>query len=360
MAPQARVVPGRFAAAVTVLATFACGGDGPTTPVSESPDLSCSIPESRIFNGQVKDGIPALTDPARVAVSSPDAQYLKPGDRVIGLRTGGTFLAVPLNILWWHEIVNVDVDGRRLAITHCPLTGSSLAFDRAAAGGAEFGVSGLLYQNNLIMYDRTTDQSLWPQMVRGARCGSQDGTPLSMVAVVEMTWQGWLTLHPGTEVIGSATGFERDYEVYPYGDYDRVDNPELLFPQPDLDRRRPPKERVLGIPDGSGGGVAYPFGELAEVGLAAAVAASDHVVFWDGNREGAMAYRPEVDGQALRFGVVGDVIRDEQTGSTWTLDGMAVDGPLAGRSLSPVAEAYVAFWFAWAAFQPGAALWEAP
>ena len=85
---------------------------------------------------------------------------------------GGEPYAVPLNVLRYHEIVNAtfETDGGLLdlAVTHCPLTGSSMVFDRAAAGGAEFGVSGILYQSNLVMYDRNTSESLWPQMVAGA------------------------------------------------------------------------------------------------------------------------------------------------------------------------------------------------
>ena len=52
-------------------------------------------------------------------------------------------------------------------------------------------------------------------------------------------------------------------------------------------------------------------------------------------------------------------IFDLETGSTWTLEGLAVDGPLLGTQLEPVAEAFVAFWFAWAAFHPGTQLWKA-
>jgi hypothetical protein len=46
--------------------------------------------------------------------------------------------------------------GEQLAVTYCPLTGSSIVFDRASVDGDEFGVSGFLWQNNLIMYNRRT------------------------------------------------------------------------------------------------------------------------------------------------------------------------------------------------------------
>jgi hypothetical protein len=283
-------------------------------------------------------------------------------DRVIGLLFGDRALAVPLNIGWWHEIVNLDVDGAKVAITHCPLTGSSLAFDRSVIGGAEFGVSGLLYQNNLIMYDRTSSESLWPQMLRGARCGTRDGTSLTMLPVIEMSWRGWKELHPDTRVVSSATGISRNYRSYPYGYYDRIDNTQLLFPLSSIDPRRPPKERVLGIPDGTTGGIGLPFGELDALGPIAVVdvtvQAERIVVFWDASRAAAMAYRSRVGALELQFEVRGDAIVDRATSSIWSVDGRAIAGEFAGARLSAVTEAYVAYWFAWAAFHAGATLWE--
>ncbi len=41
---------------------------------------------------------------------------------------------------------------------------------------------------------------------------------------------------------------------------------------------------------------------------------------------------------------------DRETGSTWTLAGNAVEGPLAGRSLEPAMHG-VHFWFVWAAYR---------
>jgi hypothetical protein len=326
------------------------GGGGPSPALS-----SCTIPTSEIFSAGPKDGIPALTDPVMVGPGDPRASYLLPEDRVIGLTVGDEVVAIPLNILWWHEIVNLSLEGRLLAVTHCPLTGSSLVFNRASASGAEFGVSGLLYRNNLVMYNRTTSESLWPQMSRGARCGPSAGGQLTMYPAVEMTWEGWRTLHPETRVVGSETGHSRSYNVYPYGFYDIPDNPELLFQQT-IDPRRPPKERVLGIP----GRTAYPFGELAELGDVGVTIDFDFVVMWDGRRDAATAFRRTVGEQRLTFKSEGGAIVDLETGSVWGVDGLAVDGPLEGERLPMIPEAYVAYWFAWADFEPSTSLWEAP
>lgn len=342
------------AALVLTIALGACAETGSGVGPQFSTDLNCSISSSEIFSGGPgKDGIPSLTNPIMAAPEAPGTEYLQPGDRVIGVVLEDVVVAVPINILWWHEIVNLNLFGERLAVSHCPLTGSSMVFDRSSIGGAELGVSGLLYRNNLIMYDRNSDESLWPQMERQARCGSRDGDALPMVPAWEMTWEGWQRLHPQTLVVTSETGFGRNYQLYPYGDYDSINNERVLFPMGQLNRDRPPKERVLGVPNGSGGW-AYPFGVLRDLGPEAAVNQDGHVVFWESQRQAAMAFSRIVDGQKLEFTFGQGQIRDIQTNSVWRIDGIAVSGPLAGSQLDPIADAYVAYWFAWAAFQPDA------
>ena len=352
--------------AILVLALFAgCNtvdtpppDDGFVPPIPES-DV-CTIPKAEIFVGAVRDGIPALTNPPLVGPD--EAQYLRDTDRVIGLVLDGMPLAVPHNLLWNHEIHNYTFGDRRLAVTYCPLTGSSMVFDRSDVGGAEFGVSGLLFQNNLIMYDRNDPESFWPQMSRRAECGSRLGSKLTMIPSLEMTWGGWKALHPETRVVSDATGFPYRYTAatYPYGNYEQPDDGDLLFPL-QIDDRRLPKERVLGIPDGRRGGVALPFFELDAEEPVRAVRLNIHdgpaVVFWDRAAQGGGAFRPDAGGQTLTFGVDDDRLVDAETGSTWRLDGLAVDGPLAGSRLTPIPDAFVAFWFAWAAFHPETTVW---
>jgi hypothetical protein len=338
----------------------ACGGEA-VAPADPDQDVACSIPTDQIFVGQVKDGIPALTNPATVAVGEPGADFLTDRDRVVGLFIEGTPYAIPLNIFWYHEIVNLDGPGYSIAVTHCPLTGSSMAFDREPLGGVEFGVSGLLFRNNLIMYDRADPESLWPQMMSGARCGARIGERLVSVPIVETRWGGWKELHPDTRVVGDG-GTPGLYVTYPYGDYDTPENPNLLFPGSTIDLRRPPKERVLGIPDGIGG-IAFPFLGLASASsdfktvVNAEVRGSAVVVFWDEQLRGAMAYRARSEGQALTFRVEEGEFVDELTESVWDFEGNATFGPATGAKLEPIAEAYVAFWFAWADFHPLAELW---
>ena len=72
-----------------------------------------------------------------------------------------------------------------------------------------------------------------------------------------------------------------------------------------------------------------------------------------------MAYRPFVDGERVSFSVTEFGIVDNETGTRWGVHGRAQFGPRMGAELEPVAEAYVAYWGAWAAFHPNTELWTA-
>jgi hypothetical protein len=355
--------------AVVILA--ACGD---SDPLAQGPDVEedgpvvCTLDQAYLIaTAVVKDGIPALNQQEWVGADHPtDIWFLEDESRVVGIMVDGVPYAVPHSLLWFHEIANVTVESGvgplDLAITFCPLTGSSMVFDRSAVDGAEFGVSGLLYKNNLIMYDRRSQESLWPQMSSGAECGSALGTKLSLYPSIEMTWDGWRSLHPDTRVLGSPVGTRGPYDVYPYGGYEQP-HTGFTFPMPVLDTRLPLKERVLGIVEPEGATTAFPFGTLATLAPFDAVDwpvgrdRAPGVILWDQSRESVMVYHAVVGGDTLTFVGGGEGIIDSETGSEWTVDGLALSGPLAGTRLEPVRDAIVAFWGAWYAFHPGTEIW---
>jgi len=354
---------------LSALLLAGCAGEptalSPEEEVAEEPG-ACRLDLEYLFDtGLRRDAIPALSQPMLLAADHPEIQrFLSPEDRLVGLIFGDAAYAVPHNVLWYHEIANVTLDTPGgtvdIAATYCPLTGSALVFDRSPVDGAEFGVSGLLYKSNLIMYDRRTETSLWPQMLSEARCGPASGTILPRMAATEMTWAGWRTLYPHTRVLG---GIDVDgpYDVYPYGNYEQ--EAEFDWPMPYIDPRIPQKERVLGVRAADGDAMVFPFRNLDDDGAWSAIpftlggAQAPAVVFWDAERRSAMAFWTRPAGQTMTFRALDDGIEDVETGSRWTVDGLAVSGPLEGSRLDPVSEAFVAFWGAWYAFFPQSEIW---
>ena len=137
----------------------------------------------------------------------------------------------------------------------------------------------------------------------------------------------------------------------------------------DPDRTLAPMERVVDLTVGNAN-VAYPFAFLEEHPVIDdTVGGQDLVVFHVGGtlspfhgantatREvgSSGVFEPFLDGEKLTFRAEDNVFVDHETGSRWMVLGKAVEGPLEGSELIPVAHANY-FWFAWAAFFPDTAV----
>lgn len=268
------------------------------------------IPIEQIYQGgPPRDGIPSIDTPAFVAAS--DASFLHNKDRVLGVTFNGVSKAYGILILNYHELVNDTFDGHPVLVSFCPLCGTGMAFNAIDnERRRSFGVSGLLYNSDLLMYDRQTE-SLWSQIEGKAISGREKGKTLERLPVEHTTWESWKSRHPNTLVLSDKTGFSRDYSGTPYHGYDQVKT--VYFPVANQDKRYHPKEVVVGV-EIAGMVKAYPFVELAK---------GDGVLqdSFSGQR-----FTVNYDAEARSARVVSD-----------------------GGTLLP---SLTAFWFAWIAFHP--------
>ena len=338
-----------------------------------------TIDFAEVFSGGVpRDGIPPLDTPRFEGVAPADA-WLDDVQPVVFFEHQGEAKAYPLAILTWHEIVNDTVGGAPVAITFCPLCNSAIAFDRRLAGTVfDFGVSGLLRNSDLIMWDRQTE-SWWQQLTGAGIVGRMAGYQLDLLPAAIIAWGDFKRLYPDSAVLSRDTGHRRDYGRNPYGGYDRADEPPFLF-QGELDGRLLPKERVAAVTlDGQS--IAFPFTalereravnhRLADTALAVffapgAVSALDRSNIAASRDVGAVGvFEATLNGQTLTFSPAATdnaaasgaaalrdgEFTDAETGTTWNILGQATAGPLAGQRLTPVVHG-AHFWFAWAAFRP--------
>ncbi|MEM8858848.1 MAG: DUF3179 domain-containing protein [Chloroflexota bacterium] len=287
---------------------------------------------------------------------------------VVAVAEGGEAKAYPLQILTWHEIVNDEINGRPIIVTFCPLCNAAIAFDSTLNGQpTEFGVSGLLRNSDMIMYDRQTE-SLWQQFTGEAVVGDAVGTRLEFLSTLLISYDDFKAQYPDGIVLSRETGHNRQYGRNPYAGYDTVGRNPFLF-DGELDGRLPAVERVVAIAsEDVGVDVAYPFSVISEVGavndtqgdlelvvfhIGGATSALGAAVIADAEDVGSAAvYSPVVDGQKLTFSRADDkTFTDDETGSTWNIFGEAIDGDLAGSQLEPIIHGNH-FWFSWAAFKP--------
>jgi len=149
----------------------------------------------------------------------------------------------------YHEIVNDGPADDPFSMSYCPLTGSALAWKgRAADADSTFGVSGLLYNSNLLLYDRQTG-SVWSQLLQLAVFGPRSGEQAENIQVFETTFATLKIMYPDALVLSRDTGHFLTYDLYPYGNY--LEESGLLFRVSRQDNRLHPKQRVIGIHEGS-------------------------------------------------------------------------------------------------------------
>ena len=254
-----------------------------------------------------RDCIPSIDAPKYLAA---EEAKLSDDDIVVTLSYEGEYRAYPTRILDHHEIVNDTIAGTPLAITWCPLCGSAVGIHRQVGDSVtEFGVSGVLYNSDLVLYDRATG-TLWDQIEAKGIVGPMTGEQLRLIPVSMTKWGRWRQAHPDTLVLSTDTGFEEDYSTDRFAEY--RDSTRLFMPVSNSDDRMHPKTVVYGF-ELEGGSIAFDAALLEE----------------------NMSYSHDLDGQTweLRAGDDGAVtLRDPDQESVY----------------APIR----LFWFAWYTFHP--------
>lgn len=257
-----------------------------------------------------RDCIPSIDQPVYVATR--DVDYLRDDDLVMTLSHNGITRAYPTRILDHHEIVNDVFGADPVAITYCPLCGSGLAFDRRQDGQVlEFGVSSLLHNSDLVMYDRQTE-SLWQQITGEAFAGKSRGSQLKTLPLSMVAWSDWRAQYPNAEVL-TVEGVGTDsYQKTAYGDY--AESERIYMAVSATDARLHPKRKILGM----------------EIGEQAIAIDSE----WLAEKR---SWSNEYEGEMLTLTM-------NETGE--------VTASLGNKSIT----VHNMYWFAWYTFHPGTAL----
>ena len=238
-----------------------------------------------------------------------------------------------------------------MAVTFCPLCNTSITFDRRVDGEVlRFGVSGLLRNSDLVMWDDRTN-SLWQQISGEGVVGDFAGVELEWIPTSVVSFRQFVENFPdGVSLAAESARGRQAYGANPYVGYSSLDQPFLFDGV--ADDRLPALSRVVGITEGDVT-VAYSFDQAVASGVINDEVGGQPIVVLAGGSTtdaldgrniaesqaigSAIAYVPIVDGETLTFTANGDeTFTDDQTGSTWSIIGVATDGPLAGSSLGTV------------------------
>jgi len=200
----------------------------------------------------VDKGIPALADKNIKFVSVAEAdEWIEDNELVLVLEYKGVKRVYPHQILVWHEIANDNIAGDPILITYCPLCGTGIAYERTVEINGQrietrFGVSGKLFNSNLIMYEEETD-TYWQQIEGLAIVGELTGQKLVPISIDTIVWRDWKKSKESedSEILSQKTGINRNYGRDPYGNY--YEDSFLIFPVENSDNRIFAKDLVFGI-----------------------------------------------------------------------------------------------------------------
>ena len=222
-----------------------------------------------------------------------------------------------------------------------------------------FGVSGKLWKNALVMYDRQT-KSLWSHLTGECLEGAYKGKKLRMLSAVPIVkWGVWRTAHPQTKVL--TLGGREDHRRDNYGVYHRSSDTGL-FPPENRNDKLGNKDLVIGVTLGDKQ-KAYPLKrkgwKTEEKGKWRVV--EDNigkipvVVYHDPDHFTSSVFKRKVGEKVIRFsGVAEGMIANDTDGRSWNLvTGRGSDG----TELEAVPHLNI-YWFAWVDFYPGATLYE--
>ncbi len=298
-----------------------------------------------------KDAIPPIYEPKFIEIAKVD--YVKDDDLVASVTIDGITRAYPIRFLDFHEIVNDSIGDTHFAVSYCPLCASSLVFNRKINPDkppSRFGVSGFLYQSDLLMFDHESD-SLWSQIEGECVYGNYLGKELDLIPFQMMKWKSWKSTYTEGKVLSIDTGFSRDYTHYPYGEYMTMERTIFPTKKKDEANRLHPKTMVYGL-ESEGVAKVYPEDYILDQKILHDTIGKTPIVITIDQAEGVLAFETTIDDKSLNFTRTDDGLLDKETNTKWNFLGEAVSGPKKGSKLTIRPDLLRMFYFAWVAFNP--------
>ncbi|MHA2251685.1 MAG: DUF3179 domain-containing (seleno)protein [Candidatus Kariarchaeaceae archaeon] len=310
-----------------------------------------------------REAIRSVDNPIFTSIQEVD-EWVDEDDLIIGFEANDKIRGYPHKILREHEIVNDHLV--KSSITYCPLTGSGIVYHQNQLNGSQIGVTGLLYESNLVFYDRTSD-SCFSQMLSFGVSGPRIGQQLEYTPVIETTWKTWKQLYPNSDVLSIETGFpETRYNRNYYEFYETSSS--IFYPSTFHTSKEPynlfhPKMKTLVLND-EGTTYLFPFDELAKYPVSTHNVGSKRVlIISDQNHDIVYPYLLKGDNTIEEFEIneqsssaldtFGMMTIKDLSNTVWNIKGEAIDGINNGKQLV-LFQNFNAYWFAASTFFPDA------
>lgn len=309
---------------------------------------------SELTLAAAKDELQTLNYPKFISKSD-HHNHFYPHEPVVVITHEGRAKAYPLSLLTPFELANDSFGGQELMVTYCPMCNAAVVFNRTVNYNGEnhllnFGISGILMHNDMVMYDRNT-HSWWEQLMGTAIAGELSGTTMEFMPSMLISVKDFFDRFPDGQIMSPEKikmVKSHHHRAFHHMEHDSSKLESTFFLPEKTDPRLPPLERVLDIHIQDHITI-YPYHMLAkEQVINQEFDGVNFSIFYHGETVSvldedklnhskhvgsATAFRTQVDGKVLTFKKDGDYFKDDQTGSIWDITGYCREGEMKGKQL---------------------------
>jgi hypothetical protein len=272
---------------------------------------------------------------------------------VIGVIIDGHAKAYPIQLIGYHHQVMDTVGKTPVMITYCTVCRSARVFSPIVNGKQEtFRLVGMDHFN--AVFEDATTKSWWQQATGTAITGPLKGQVLKEFPSSQMTMDAWLRQYPNSLVMKPDTTFMDHY--FGLEDYDKGTM------RSDLVRRDVASWQhnswIVAVMNNFSS-KAYDWNELLQKKIIQDSLDRLPILLTIENDSASFhVYDRRVDDSTLSFQISAnkDLFVDEETHSSWNMDGVCIHGLLVGKKLLPV-QSYNEFWHSWQTFHKNAKIY---
>lgn len=273
---------------------------------------------------------------------------------VLGVAINGQAKAYPIEVIGYHHQVRDTVGREPIMVTYCTVCRTGRVFSPYVKGHYQnFRLVGMDHFN--AMFEDGSTGSWWQQETGVALTGPLKGSQLREWPSEQMRLNVWIRKHPTTLVLQPDTNFNKAYED--------LRNYDIGTIKSGLEKRDSAswksKSWIVGL-QVNGQAKAYDWNDLIRFRLINdSISSVPLLLVVEADSASFHVWNAELNGKHLHFylDMAAGLLKDDNTKSTWNFDGICLEGPLKGSSLTNW-QAYQEFWHSWKHFHPNTTIFS--
>lgn len=268
---------------------------------------------------------------------------------VIGLALNDEARAYPIQIIGYHHQVKDTFRGAPVIVTYCTVCRTGRVYTPTVRGKHEdFRLVGMDHFN--AMFEDATTKSWWQQATGVAVAGPLKDQRLQELPSSQSTLAEWIAQHPTTKILQPDTTYNKQYDDL--AEFDKGTIKGSLEKRDSASWKK--KSWVVGVATRTST-KAYDWNDLISHSLIQDTVGNTPVLLLLGSDSTSFSvWNRTMQDQVLQFEKIpgSSNVKDNNTGSTWGLNGKCIAGTLKDQQLQAV-QSYQEFWHSWSQFHPG-------